>query len=78
LLNAAFPSPDPSAFDRTDLTVAKVYAVAGPGDLDRLATHSLDGTLPSTISRQYPLAHAPQAYAELVDAHVRGKLLVTA
>jgi NADPH:quinone reductase len=78
LLNAAFPSPDPSAFSGIDLTVDTVYAVARPGDLDRLAAHTLDGTLPSTTRRRYPLAEAPQAYAELVHAHVRGKLVVTA
>jgi NADPH:quinone reductase-like Zn-dependent oxidoreductase len=77
LLNAAFPSPDPSAFDGAGLTVQTVYSTARPGDLDRLAAHALDNTLPSTISRRYTLAQAPQAYADLVNTHVRGKLLVT-
>jgi NADPH:quinone reductase-like Zn-dependent oxidoreductase len=77
LLNAAFPSPDPSAFDGAGLVVQTVYSTAGPGDLDRLAEHALDNTLPSTISRRYTLEQAPQAYADLVNTHVRGKLLVT-
>jgi NADPH:quinone reductase-like Zn-dependent oxidoreductase len=77
LLNAAFPSPDPSAFDGTDLAVETAYSTARPGDLDRLAAYALDGTLTSTISRRYALAQAPRAYADLVHTHVRGKLLVT-
>jgi NADPH:quinone reductase-like Zn-dependent oxidoreductase len=39
LLNAAFPSPDPSAFDGAGLTVQTVYSTARPGDLDRLAAY---------------------------------------
>lgn len=77
LVNAAFPSPDPAAFDGRNVTVETVYATARPGDLDRLAGYALDGTLPSTISRRYPLARAPRAYADLVYRHVRGKLVVT-
>ncbi|WP_405100366.1 NADP-dependent oxidoreductase [Micromonospora sp. NBC_01412] len=77
LLNAAFPSPDPSAFDGADLTVKTAYSTARPGDLGRLAAYALDGTLTSTISRRYALTQAPRAYADLVHTHVRGKLLVT-
>ncbi|QFY14442.1 zinc-binding dehydrogenase [Nonomuraea phyllanthi] len=77
LLNVAYPSPDPSAFDRADLTVATVYSTARPGDLDELAAQAVAGTLPSTISRRYPLDEAARAYADLVGTHVRGKLLVT-
>ena len=77
LLNAAFPSPEPTAFDGTDLTVETVYCAARPGNLEQLASYALDEVLPCTISRRYPLARAPQAYADLVDAHVRGKLVVT-
>jgi NADPH:quinone reductase-like Zn-dependent oxidoreductase len=76
LLNAAFPAPDPSDFDRTDLTVETVYSNARPGDLDQLATQAVAGVLPPTISRRFTLEEAPQAYTELVDAHVRGKFLV--
>lgn len=77
LLNAAFPSPGPAAFDGRDLTTATVYSAARPGDLDRLARYAVDGTLPDTIGRRYPLADGPRAYADLVATHVRGKLLVT-
>lgn len=77
LLNAAFPAPDPSDFDRTDLTVETVYSNARPGDLDQLAAQAAAGVLPPTISRRFTLEEAPQAYTELVDAHVRGKFLVT-
>lgn len=77
LLNAAFPAPDPSAFDRTDLTVETVYSNAHPGDLDQLATDAIAGVLPSTISRRFPLDEAPWAYTELVHAHVRGKFVVS-
>ncbi|MRH92212.1 zinc-binding dehydrogenase [Nocardia sp. SYP-A9097] len=78
LLNAAFPSPDPSDFDRADLTVQTVLSHARPGDLDQLAAQAMTGILPSTISRWFSLEQTPQAYTELADAHVRGKLLVTA
>ncbi|WP_433234977.1 NADP-dependent oxidoreductase [Streptosporangium sp. CA-135522] len=78
LLNVAFPSPEPSAFDRADLMVRTVYSNARPGDLDQLAAQAMAGTLPSTISRRYPLQEAARAYVDLVHTHVRGKLLVTA
>ncbi|WP_024806131.1 NADP-dependent oxidoreductase [Nocardia sp. BMG51109] len=77
LLNAAFPSPDPAAFERADVTVETVFSHAGPGDLDRLAAQAMTGALPSTISRVFSLEQASRAYTELVEAHVRGKLLVT-
>jgi len=77
LLNAAFPAPDRSDFDRTDLTVETVYSNARPGDLDQLAAQAVAGALPSTISRRFTLEEAPQAYTEMVYAHVRGKYLVT-
>ncbi|HEV2634992.1 MAG TPA: NADP-dependent oxidoreductase [Actinocrinis sp.] len=76
LLNVAFPSPDPAAFDRTDLTVRTVYGAARAGDLDQLAALAVGETLPATISRTYPLDQAAQAYIDLADTHVRGKLLV--
>jgi NADPH2:quinone reductase len=76
LLNVAFPSPEPSAFDRADLTVDTVYSTARRGDLDQLASLAMAGTLPATVSRQYPLEEAARAYADLVHTHVRGKLLV--
>jgi NADPH2:quinone reductase len=78
LLNVAFPSPDPSAFDRADLTVRTVYSTARPGDLDELAAQAMAGSLPATISRRYPLEEAARAYADLVHTHVRGKILVMA
>ncbi|MFI5719905.1 NADP-dependent oxidoreductase [Nocardia sp. NPDC051750] len=78
LLNAAFPSPDPADFERTDITVERVLSHASPGDLDHLAAQAMTGVLPSTISRVFALEQAPRAYAELVETHVRGKLLVTA
>lgn len=78
LLNVAFPSPDPSAFDRADLTVRTVYANARPGDLDHLAAQATAGVLPLTISRQYAMTEAARAYADLAHTHIRGKLLVTA
>lgn len=76
VLNVAFPSPDRSAFDRADLRVDTVYSAARPGDLDQLAALAMAGTLPVTVSRQYPLDEAAQAYDDLVHTHVRGKLLV--
>ncbi|MFD9701555.1 NADP-dependent oxidoreductase [Lentzea sp. NPDC059081] len=78
LLNVAFPSPDPSAFDRADLTVRTVYSTARAGDLDHLAAQALAGTLPSTVSRRYALDEGARAYGDLMHSHVRGKLLVTA
>jgi NADPH2:quinone reductase len=77
LLNVAFPRPEPTVFDRADLTVQTVYSTARPGDLDHLAAQAMTDTLPPTISRQYPLEEATRAYGDLVHAHVRGKLLVT-
>jgi NADPH:quinone reductase-like Zn-dependent oxidoreductase len=77
LLNAAFPAPDPSAFDRTDLRVETVFSNARPGDLDQLAAQAIAGVLPSTVSRQFSLEEAPEAYTELVHAHVRGKFVVS-
>jgi len=77
LLNVAFPSPDPAAFDRADLTVRTVYSNARPGDLDELAAQAMNGTLPPTITRHYPLGEATRAYTDLARTHVRGKLLVT-
>jgi NADPH:quinone reductase-like Zn-dependent oxidoreductase len=78
LLNAAFPSPDPSDFDQVHLTVETIFSNARPGDLDQLAGHAMTGILPSTVSRMFSLEQAPRGYTELVHAHVRGKLLVTA
>ncbi|MEV6965894.1 NADP-dependent oxidoreductase [Hamadaea sp. NPDC051192] len=72
LVNVAFPSPDPSTFDRVDLSVQTVYSAARPGALDELAARSL----PDVISRRYTLDDAAQAYADLVHTHVRGKLVV--
>ncbi len=77
LLNAAFPSPDQSVFERADITTETVLSHAMPGDLDHLAAQALRGILPSTISRVFSLEQAPRAYTELVESHVRGKLLVT-
>jgi NADPH:quinone reductase-like Zn-dependent oxidoreductase len=77
LLNAAFPAPDLSAFDRTDLTVETIYSNARPGDLTQLAELAMAGVLPSTTSRQYSFEEAPRAYTELVHAHVRGKFVVS-
>jgi NADPH:quinone reductase-like Zn-dependent oxidoreductase len=77
LINVAFPSPEPSMFDRADLTVETVFSNARPGDLDQLAAQAMAGALPSTISRRFTLEEAPGAYTELVHAHVRGKFLVT-
>lgn len=76
LLNVAFPSPEPSAFDRADLTVQTVYGSARAGDLDELAAQAVAGKLPNAISRRYPLQEAVRAYADLVHSHVRGKLVV--
>ncbi|BCJ35956.1 NADPH:quinone reductase [Actinocatenispora thailandica] len=76
LLSAAFPSPDPALF-AAGLTLATVYATAGPGDLALLARSALDGLLPDTIGRRYRLDRAPVGYADLVDRHVRGKFVVT-
>lgn len=78
LLNVAFPSPEPSAFDRADLTMRTVYSTARPGDLDHLAAQAMAGTLPATISRRYALDEGARAYGDLMHAHVRGKLLVAA
>ncbi|MGW4798639.1 NADP-dependent oxidoreductase [Nonomuraea sp. NPDC004297] len=78
LLNVAYPSPDPAAFDRPDLTVRTVFSTARPGDLEELAARAMAGSLPATVSRRYPLAEAARAYADLVHTHVRGKLLVIA
>jgi NADPH:quinone reductase-like Zn-dependent oxidoreductase len=77
LLNTAFPSPGPSAFDGADLTVETVYCTARRGNLEQLVRYAIDEMLPCTISRQYPLARAPQAYSDLAYTHVRGKLVVT-
>jgi NADPH:quinone reductase len=77
LLNVAFPSPEPAAFDRADLTVTTVYSAASPGDLDHLAAQAMAGVLPATISRSYSLDQATRAYADLAHTHIRGKLLVT-
>ncbi|MET9245874.1 NADP-dependent oxidoreductase [Nonomuraea sp. NPDC003709] len=71
LLTVAFPSPDPSTGFKT------VYTHARPGDLDEVAALAVKGTLPSTVSRRYPLAEAARAYRDLVHDHVRGKLVIT-
>jgi NADPH:quinone reductase-like Zn-dependent oxidoreductase len=76
LLNVAYPSPDPTAFGGR-ISVDTVYGTAGPGDLDELAARALDGTLPSAISRRYPLTAGALAFHELDQLHTRGKLIVT-
>ncbi|WP_328396669.1 NADP-dependent oxidoreductase [Nocardia sp. NBC_00416] len=76
LLNAAFPSPDPADFERADIAVETVLSRARAGDLDQLAAQAIAGTLPSTIGRRFSLEEAPLAYAELLSAHVRGKIIV--
>lgn len=70
LLNIAFPSPAPSTGFET------LYTRARPGDLDEVAALAVAGVLPSTVTRRYPLAEAARAYRDLVQGHVRGKLVV--
>jgi NADPH:quinone reductase len=77
VVNVAFPSPDPSLFDRADLRVQTVLSHAGPGDLDQLAAKAMAGILPCTVSRRFPLERAPRAYSALAHTHVRGKFVVT-
>jgi NADPH:quinone reductase-like Zn-dependent oxidoreductase len=69
--------PDPAAFDRPDLTVQYVMLTATPGDLDRLATAALDGTLPSPPMTTHPLTAAPEALTALATRHTLGKHVVT-
>ncbi|MEU7003016.1 NADP-dependent oxidoreductase [Nonomuraea sp. NPDC046570] len=71
LLNLAFPSPGP------DSGIETVYTAARPGDLNEVAALALKGILPSTVTRRYRLEQAAQAYADLVNEHVTGKLIVT-
>ncbi|WP_433254462.1 NADP-dependent oxidoreductase [Streptosporangium sp. CA-135522] len=71
LLNIAFPSPG------ADTGIVTVYMAARPGDLDEVAALAAKGVLPDTVTRRYPLEQAAQAYADLVNEHVVGKLIVT-
>ncbi|TMR97723.1 NADP-dependent oxidoreductase [Nonomuraea basaltis] len=70
LLNVAFPSPG------ADTGIETVYTTARPGDLEEVAALAVKGVLRSTVSRRYPLEQAAQAYADLVNEHVTGKLIV--
>ncbi|GAB3428768.1 NADP-dependent oxidoreductase [Flindersiella endophytica] len=62
---------------RDDLTVWSGFTHIEPGDLDELAVRVVDGRLPLTISRRYPLAEARQAYVDLLREHTFGKLVIT-
>jgi NADPH2:quinone reductase len=47
-----------------------------PGDLDDLAARAASGALRVEVSRVYPFAEAPQAFADFASGHTRGKLVV--
>lgn len=49
-----------------------------PWTVDTLAAHILDGTLPESTTRTYPLGEAARAYRDLAEQHTRGKLVVIA
>ncbi|TDD93652.1 NADP-dependent oxidoreductase [Actinomadura rubrisoli] len=76
LLNIAFPAPPADAIGRDDLAPETVLTTARPGDLETVADSALKGTLPATVGRRYTLDEGPRAYADLLNEHTRGKLVV--
>jgi NADPH:quinone reductase-like Zn-dependent oxidoreductase len=81
LLSTTPGSPEPSAFERDDITVTVVMGATNvpPGTFPAIAARALDGTLPDPVSRRYRFDEAGQAYRDLAAAkHTHGKFVVSA
>jgi NADPH:quinone reductase-like Zn-dependent oxidoreductase len=65
----------PEAAGRTDVKVTAVLADPQPSTLDRLAAEVAAGRLRVPVTRSYPLAEAPRAFADF-DGGTVGKLAV--
>ena len=66
--------PDQNAFGEVEVRYIRLAPTAE--DLSTVLTAVEEGGVRPTISRTFPFADVPAAYAELRDGHVRGKIVV--
>lgn len=66
--------PEQAAFG--DVEVRYIRLAPTAEDLSEVVTAVQEGRLQPTVSRTFPFAEVPAAYAELRDGHVRGKIVV--
>lgn len=66
--------PDQAVFGEVEVRYIRLAPTAE--DLGEVLTAVEEGRLHPTISRTFPFAEVPAAYAELRDGHVRGKIVV--
>lgn len=76
VVTAAFGSPQPEDFTRSDITFDMVFGAAEHGDLAALADKAVAGILPDPVSKKYSMDSAIQAGLDLTGRHTRGKLVV--